>query len=105
MINGTGNYFKNETVYQGANLSSSIASAEVSNWDPITNKLTVYNIKGQFTDGSVIIGVDSGASYTLQTLDDLDDFAKYDQYDNRNIQTEADDFLDFSEINPFGKPS
>jgi hypothetical protein len=104
LVNGTGNYFKDEIVYQGANLTSSTASAQVSNWDPITTKLLVYNIKGQFTDSTVVTGSSSNTSYTLQTLDDLDDFAKYDQYDNRNIQTEADDFLDFSEINPFGKP-
>jgi len=104
MVNGSGNYYKEEYVYQGANLSASIASAQVSNWDPITDKLIVYNVKGQFTGNTTVIGSDSNASYTLQAFDDIDDFAEYDQYDNRHIQTEADEFLDFSDINPFGKP-
>jgi hypothetical protein len=104
MINGTGNYIRDEMIYQGANLAFSTASAQVSNWDPITSKLTAYNIKGQFIDDTLVTGDSSGAVYTLHTFDDLDDFARYDQYDNRNIQTEADDFLDFTEINPFGKP-
>jgi hypothetical protein len=104
MTGGSGNYYKEEMVYQGANLSASIASAQVADWDPITNKLTVYNIKGQFSSNTSLVGADSNTTYNLLTFDDLDDFAKYDQYDNRNIQTEADEFLDFSEINPFGKP-
>ena len=101
---GSGNYQKGEMVYQGANLSSSAASAKVSNWNPILNTLSVVNIVGQFTSNTNVTGATSGTVYNLINFDDIDDVAEYDMYDNRNIQTEADEFLDFSDVNPFGKP-
>jgi hypothetical protein len=102
--NGMGNYNIGETIYQGANLAYSTASAEVANWDPILNKLNVINIVGNVTANANVIGQTSGTVYNLQAFDDLEDFAEYDMYDNRNIQTEADAFIDFSDVNPFGRP-
>ena len=102
--NGTGNFNIEERVYQGANLQYSIASADVKDWNPITQKIQLINIKGQFTANANITGSISGAVYNVMTYDDMGDYTDYDTYDNRNIQTEADEFIDFSDINPFGKP-
>ena len=52
--------------------------------------------------GANIIGVSSGAQYTLTTYDPLDINVKNEQYDNKYIQTNADAIIDFSESNPFG---
>jgi hypothetical protein len=101
---GTGNYYINERVYQGANLEYSIASAEVKDWDKANNKIYLINIIGQFTANVALIGTDSNTTYTVADSDTIGDFLDYDLYDNRQIQTEANTFIDFSETNPFGTP-
>ena len=101
---GSGNYHINEILYQGANLSSSTVSAEVKDWDWANNKLQVINIKGSFTNGSNVIGSTSNTRYTLTSYDDLADLINADDSDNRVIQSEANNFIDLTEINPFGMP-
>lgn len=101
---GSGNYYMNERVYQGANLASSVASAEVKEWDNANNKLYLMNVIGQFSANVTLIGSDSNTRYTVADSDTLGDFLDYDIYDNRQIQTEANTFIDFSETNPFGSP-
>lgn len=101
---GNGNFIKSETVYQGANLANAIAVGHVKEWDPPNTKLQLINIQGSFTAGANVVGVTSNSRYIIQTQDDLEDFAVYDQYDNRNIQDEANTFIDFSDVNPFGQP-
>jgi hypothetical protein len=102
--NGSGNYNIEERVYQGANLAYSTSSADVKDWDPIIKKMQVINIIGEFQANANVIGATSNTRYNILTFDDLGDNTDYDTYDNRNIQTEADEFIDFTEINPFGKP-
>jgi len=101
---GSGNYHINEILYQGSNLSSSTVSAEVKYWDNANNKLQVINIKGVFTNGLNVIGDTSNTRYILTNYDDLADLIDWDDSDNRVIQTEANNFIDLTEINPFGVP-
>lgn len=101
---GSGNYYIDEIVYQGSNLSAAYVTADVGNWDPLLNKLYVYNIEGQFQANANVVGATSNTSYSLYTFDDQKDSVDLDQYDNQLLQTEADAFLDFSDLNPFGKP-
>lgn len=101
---GTGNFFMGETVYQGANLASSLASAEVKNWDPQLDKLFLINIKGTFAASANIRGVKSNTVYNVVATDTMEDNSEYDLNDNKQMQTEADDFIDFTEVNPFGRP-
>jgi hypothetical protein len=101
---GTGNYFKNEIVYQGSNLAYATASAEAKHWIPETKVIEVINVKGEFTANANVIGTQSNTTYRLASSDTLADLVDYDDSDNRIIQTEADTFIDLSEINPFGVP-
>lgn len=101
---GSGDYQINEILYQGSSLSSSTVSAEVKDWDNANNKLQVINIKGVFTNGSNVIGSSSNTRYLLTNYDDLADLIGWDDSDNRVIQTEANNFIDLTEINPFGTP-
>ena len=101
---GSGNYHQNEVVYQGANLQYSTASAEAKHWIPETKTIEVINVKGEFTSNVIVIGSKSNTRYTLGNSDQLADLVDYDDSDNRIIQTEADTFIDLSEINPFGVP-
>ena len=101
---GTGNYNQDEVVYQGSNLSHATATAEVKHWIPETKNLELINIKGNLISAANLIGSSSNARYTVASLDDLADLVDYDDSDNRVIQTEANTFIDLSEINPFGVP-
>ena len=101
---GTGNFQRDEVVYQGANLASATATADVKIWDPITKKLEIINIKGAFATNASIKAATSGAVYTIAATDDMGDYLEYDTYDNRHIQDEANTFIDFTESNPFGTP-
>jgi hypothetical protein len=91
-------------VYQGSNLAYSTASAEVKQWNIETSTLEVINIRGQFNSGTLVKGATSNTMYNLASYDDLADLVDYDDSDNRIIQTEANTFIDLSEINPFGVP-
>ncbi len=104
MSTSSNNYHIGETVYQGANLASAAITAKVAGWDPMTKVLEVYNIKGAFTSNVVVFGESSGTGKNLISFDELKDHVQYDEFDNRKIQTEADTFIDLSEINPFGMP-
>ena len=101
---GSGNYYQDEVVYQGSNLAYATATAEVKHWIPETKVLEVINIKGNFISAANLIGSQSNTRYNVATLDDMADLVDYDDSDNRVIQTEANTFIDLSEINPFGVP-
>jgi hypothetical protein len=95
---GDGSFTFNEVVTG----STSTTTARVRKWNTITNELEVSNVNGFFIAGETVVGSDSNASYQIRNIDvniNNDGYA-----DNEDIQTEADDILDFSEINPFGKP-
>lgn len=104
MNQGSGNYYANELVYQGANLAYSTAKAEVKEWDPQTKILLLMNIKGDFDANTTLIGETSNTRYNVAGVDALGDYLEYDIYDNRELQNEANTFLDFTESNPFGQP-
>jgi hypothetical protein len=82
--------------------SQSGVSARVRSWNASTNILEVSNVNGQFIPGEDIVGAASSASYRLRAIDTFvvkDGFANNDE-----IEEEANDIIDFSEINPFGTP-
>jgi hypothetical protein len=101
---GSGNFYQDERVYQGANVAYSTASADVRDWDPTLKQLQLINIIGTFATGSAIKGVTSNANYNISITDTLGDYLDYDTYDNKIIQTEADAITSFNENNPFGEP-
>ena len=101
--NGTSTFANMEIVYQGASLNAATAKAYVADWDKPNKLLKLRNIKGQFATNTAIIGVVSGASWTLASADTMED-ANDDFDDNVRIETEADNILDFTETNPFGEP-
>lgn len=102
---GSGNFHIDELVYQGANANTgATVTAEVKDWDANTKKLEVINIKGQFVGATQVKGNTSNATYVVTSYDDLADLINNDDSDNRVIQTEANNFIDLTEINPFGVP-
>jgi hypothetical protein len=101
---GSGNFYQEERVYQGTDLASATASADVRDWDPVLKQLQLINIIGEFVTGSAIKGATSNANYNISITDTLGDYLDYDTYDNKIIQTEADAIISFNEQNPFGEP-
>lgn len=110
---GLNNFIIGETVYQGSNLNYATATATVADWNPANNIVYLTTIKGDFKAlvsdpaNSTIKGVQSGTSRNLSTTDTyatLADNTYYDLYNNKDIQVEANNFVDMSEINPFGMP-
>jgi len=108
LIVGAGNannYTQKEIVFQAPDLTQANATAVaiVQNWIPASNTLSVTNISGEFTGNSVIIGASSNARFTLASYNPLKDSTRNETYDNLYIENQANNIIDFAEINPFGK--
>jgi len=97
-LDNSGNYKFNEIVTG----SISGVTGRVRTWNAGTNVLEVANVSGMFSIGEYLTGSSTGAVHALRVLSEdppEDGFA-----DNVNIESAADDILDFSEQNPFGIP-
>ena len=98
LLTSSGNFIFNETVTG----TQSGVTAKVKSWNSITKVLQVSNVTGQFIRGENIVGSASSASHYLKSASitlSRDGFNANDE-----IQEEADEIIDFSEINPFGTP-
>jgi len=69
------------------------------NYPPGDLKVAVNS--GQFSRGEIIVGSASSATYILKSYDNNSYEESYDT--NEEIEVEADNILDFTEINPFGE--
>ena len=106
---GTGGYIFNEIVTG----SSSGTTARVKSWNANTYDLEVGIISGGFAPGENVVGQESGATYALRVQDKWTASPRTNDdgtvtttpfADNQNIETSADDIIDFTEKNPFGMP-
>lgn len=102
---GTGAYQQGETVFQGSTFGTATSTAIVKDWFPANNTLQLINMKGTFSTSASIKGVTSNAIFTLssfnrQNFDSISD----ELTNNFEIQTDANNIIDFSESNPFGEP-
>lgn len=105
VVGDTKDYTFKEIVYQAPDNTHANATvvAIVQNWDGVANTLSVTNISGEFVDSHLIIGASSNARYTLASYDPLKDSTRNETYDNLYIENQANNIIDFAEINPFGK--
>lgn len=110
LTTGAGNYTADEIVFQSPDgtVANATAQAIVHTWRTgAARKLDVYRVIGTFANASNTIGATSGAYYTTSgTIDDyaLDNTVTEDIFDNTRIESESDNIIDFTEINPFGEP-
>ncbi len=97
LISGIGTYLFNEEVVG----QKSGAKARVKNWDATTGTMKIDILNGKdFSNGELVVGSASSATYAADTYDETDIYDKYNQGDE--IETEADLILDFTQSNPFG---
>ena len=101
---GTGTFYNDEVVYQGANLASAFARAEVKAFDLPTRNLEVINVVGEFVEGTDVHGVTSNTTWTVANMDDMGEYSEYGLSDNKPIQTAADEIIVTTESNPLGAP-
>jgi len=101
---GSGVFVPDEIVFQGANLASATATANVHSY--VTGShIFVYRTVGTFAISTLIKGNTSNATWNVSATSDtatMDD-AFEDIVDNNRIETESDAILDFTEHNPFGE--
>jgi hypothetical protein len=96
VISGIGTYIFNEVIIG----SRSGTTARVKSWDKDTNILKVSITNGIFYPGELVVGTASSASYAVQTFESFDLYNKYEE--NKELKTQADLIIDFTESNPFG---
>ena len=97
----TGDYKFNEVV-RGVSTGT---SAYVKEWDKDSRILKISNLSGNFALGETIVGMGtaiggSDANYKLLSVQNDDIYDPYTE--NEEIESEADQILDFSQSNPFG---
>ena len=98
----TFNYLSGELV-RGVSTGT---TAYVHKWDADTNVLEITNASSNFALGEIVVGIGttqlgSDAKRKIGSISDQDEFDEF--ADNIEIESEADEILDFSERNPFGE--
>ena len=76
--------------------------ADVKSWDSATRALEIINRTGTFTTAELVTGLTSGAKWSPESFNTLNNTnSNYDQ--NYEIEEEADELIDWGEVNPFGE--
>ena len=79
-------------------------AAEVAAWDRSSSILSVVGGSSNFFLGHVLTGGTSGLTATVQVVSNMDAIDDNDAYaDNQDFEDLNDNYIDFSEINPFGE--
>ena len=77
----------------------------IASYDPVTFKIYIYNVLGgNFVANEQLIGSTSGTSKNVVSVRDQELSDQKDSYDeNITFETEGDNILDFSEIDPWAE--
>ena len=94
---GTGNYTANESLTRDG-----INVGEVVSWTPSSHKLSLKDNTTTLLVGDTIVGA-NGASYDISSIVDVLSFDNDGNAQNKDFEDNADNYLDFSETNPFGE--
>ena len=100
VMGGIDVYKVGENIFQGASLETATASAKVSSQSGAT--INVYRVGGTFQIGVPVVGEKSEVSNNLISVDDQV-IATSAFSDNEEFETDGDNVLDFSEIDPWSE--
>ena len=95
---GSGTYYANENL----TLNSTVVG-EVVSWSPSDRKLTIKDNTTTLQVGDTLVGATDGASYTISSITDILTMSNDGNSQNKEFEDKADNYLDFSETNPFGE--
>ena len=100
MASGNGqNYVVNENITK-----SGTVVGEVVAWNNITSKLTIKDVTTTLATTDVLVGATSTAQYTINSIDDRMIFSNDASAQNKDFEDQDTNYLDLSEVNPFGEP-
>jgi len=106
LTSGTGTFdtTNNEIAYQGTSLANATAFGTVHTWNTTSKTLSIALVNGLFANTANVKGANSGAQWIMASLDTNTPLENQyeDLADNKQIETESNAILDFTETNPFG---
>ena len=94
------NYTSTPTVTIQA--SPNETTAKVVRFDKTNKELELTDIVGTFTDNDTIVGLTSGAEWTINTFSSIEN-ENDPEAENDFFESEGDDIIDWTENNPFGE--
>ena len=103
MQTGTGNYTVGENLTTVIN-SVTTTVGEVVLWQPQANKLTIKDNTKTLQIGDVLTGVTSTTARPIGSIVDVLTFENLSSAQNKDFEDKDSNYLDFSEVNPFGEP-
>ncbi len=95
---GSGVYYVNENL-----TLNSVVVGEVVSWSPSDKKLIIKDNTTTLQVGDTLVGASNGASYTISSITDILTMSNDGNAQNKEFEDKADNYLDFSETNPFGE--
>ena len=103
MQTGTGNYTVGEnltTVINGVTTTV----GEVVLWQPQSRKLSIKDNTRTLQVGDTLTGASSSCARVIAAITDVLSFGTDHSAQNVEFEAKDNDYLDFSEVNPFGEP-
>ena len=99
-MGGSGAY----TIGENVTLSGNVVGEVVSYSEDVSpNSLEVIHVTTTFKVGDTIVGATSGTSRTISSITDVLTMSQDGNAQNLDFEGKADNYLDFSETNPFGE--
>tara|TARA_B100001939_G_scaffold325508_1_gene318331 strand:+ start:5523 stop:6377 length:855 start_codon:yes stop_codon:yes gene_type:complete len=99
-MNGSGAY----TIGEDVTLSGNVVGEVVSYSEDVSpNQLEVIHVTTTFRVGDTLVGATSGTSRTISSITDILTMSQDGNAQNLDFEGKADNYLDFSETNPFGE--
>ena len=103
MQTGAGNYTHGENVTTVIN-SVTTTVGEVVLWQPQSRKLTIKDNTRTLQVGDTLTGASSSCARVIAAITDVLSFGTDHSAQNVEFEAKDNDYLDFSEVNPFGEP-
>lgn len=94
----SGNYTENEDLKIGDNVVGEVSTYKQSN-----RTLTIIHNNTPLAVGDRLVGAVSGATRQIATITDALDMPNDPNAQNKEFEDAADNYIDFSETNPFGE--
>ncbi len=101
-VGGSGNFIVDEEIYQGASLATATAKGIVTSWDSANKTVRVNTVVGTFAAPKKVTGETSGAYYDQASVDDQA-LPTVPYADNKILETDGDNILDFTELDPWSE--